>query len=552
MFGPESFILVNFDAAPLYPDMYALRIDDGRITQVWGKAEWSPVAGIATIDLDGCTVLPGIDDSHLHGYEYGRSLTALVVDRETAPDLTAIQERLRTAQPETGGWIRGIGWDGTGIVGTGPGGTLCAADLDAARPDVPMLLADVTGHQAVCNSLALEYAGLTSESVEDPSGGSFVRMADGRPSGLLLEAAVAAVNKVMPKVTIAEKKKSILAGQQSLLAQGVTAFTDPGLGPGAATLMDGTGDLDAVRAYQELDAAGELHQRISLMLLYGGLGGTRADQVAEGLDEYGGPTSMEPFGHLAIDQVKVFADGIPRSRTAWMREPYDDCTHGHLQVAGATDDERVAELAAIVEAAASRGWQVGLHATGDLTVHHVVDVLTRNNAAEMRHYVIHGDFVAVDDLAIMSAHNITLNSNPSIRWAVGDSVSPVIGMERNARRQPLRTAWDLGVNVCASSDAPVAPPDWRLIAASAMTRAIRTDPARSDGQQLTGLETMLALTANGAWQGHQESWRGAILPGLAADLVVLDARVDWKEPWSLVSTGIRATIAGGRIVHGSL
>ncbi len=552
MFGPESFVLVNVDAAPLLPDAYAIRVDDGVISRIWSRDEWSGEPGVTTFDVGGCTVLPGIDDSHLHGYEYGRSLTALSLGREHAPDLAAIQARLRDAEPEAGGWIRGIGWDGTGITGSGPGGTICAADLDAARPDVPMLLADVTGHQAVCNSLALQLAGLDGVDVTDPEGGSFVRLADGRPSGLLFESAVAAVNAVMPKVGIEEKKAAILAGQRSLLEQGVTAFTDPGLGPGAATLMDGTGDLDAVRAYRELDAAGEIQQRISLMLLYGGLGGTRADQVSEGLDAFGGPIAMQPRGHVAVDQVKVFADGIPRSRTAWMSEPYDDCTHGHLQVAGATDAERLAELAAIVEAAAARGWQVGLHATGDLTVHHVVDVLTRNNAAEMRHYVIHGDFVAADDLAVMAAHNITLNSNPSIRWAVGDSVAPVIGMERNARRQPLRTAWDLGVNVCASSDAPVAPPDWRLMAAAAMTRAIRTDPTRSDGQQLTAVEAMLALTANGAWQGHQESWRGAMSPGLAADIVVLDRRVDWAEPWSLTECSVRATIAGGRLVYGEL
>lgn len=90
------------------------------------------------------------------------------------------------------------------------------------------------------------------------------------------------------------------------------------------------------------------------------------------------------------------------------------------------------------------------------------------------------------------------------------------------------------------------------MAAAAMTRAIRTDPTRSDGQQLTAVEAMLALTANGAWQGHQESWRGAMSPGLAADIVVLDRRVDWAEPWSLTECSVRATIAGGRLVYGEL
>ena len=552
MFGPESFILMNLNAEPLLPEAYAIRIDSGRISQIWTRVDWSPISGITTYDLGGCTVLPGIDDSHLHGYEYGRSLTALGLGRDVAPDLAAIQALVAKAEPEAGGWIRGIGWDGTAITGTGPNGTMCAADLDLARSDVPMVLADVTGHQAVCNSLALQLAGLDSSEVADPPGGSFVRAVDGRPSGLLYEAAIAAVNGVMPALSIEVKKATILSAQQDLLAQGVTAFTDPGLGPGAATLMDGTGDLDAVRAYLELDAAGEIHQRISLMLLYGGLGGTRADQVADGLDAYGGPSSMVPFGHIAVDQVKVFADGIPRSRTAWMSEPYDDCTHGHLQVAGDTDEERVAELHGIVAAAAVRGWQVGVHATGDLTVHHVVNALSSNNSTSLRHYVIHGDFVDNEDLERMAANNITLNSNPSIRWAVGDSVVPVLGRERNARRQPLRTAWDLGVNVCASSDAPVAPPDWRLMAAAAMTRSIRTDPQRSDGQQLTPTETMLALTSHGAWQGRQDSWRGTIQQGMAADLVILDRRVDWSEPWSLTECGVRATIAGGQCVYGEL
>jgi predicted amidohydrolase YtcJ len=152
----------------------------------------------------------------------------------------------------------------------------------------------------------------------------------------------------------------------------------------------------------------------------------------------------------------------------------------------------------------------------------------------------------------MAEHGITLNSNPSIRWAVGDSVAPVIGLERNARRQPLRMAWDLGVNVCASSDAPVAPPDWRLMAAAAMTRSIRTDPERSDGQQLTAAETMLSLTAHGAWQSRSERWRGFIEPGMAADLVVLDRRMDWSDPWSLLDCSIRSTIVGGHVVYGEL
>ena len=74
-------------------------------------------------------MLPGIDDSHLHGYECGRSLTAIELGRSSARDLGAFREILRSAVPEPTGWIRGIGWDGTDFVGSGPNGTLSSDDI---------------------------------------------------------------------------------------------------------------------------------------------------------------------------------------------------------------------------------------------------------------------------------------------------------------------------------------------------------------------------------------------------------------------------------------
>jgi predicted amidohydrolase YtcJ len=258
------------------------------------------------------------------------------------------------------------------------------------------------------------------------------------------------------------------------------------------------------------------------------------------------------MGNVGISQVKVFADGIPRSRTAWMSQPYDDCTHGHLQVAGNTDDERIAEVHAIVSAAASRGWQVGLHTIGDLAISHVLDAVTMpgNRVEDLRHYIIHGDFVTVDDLMRMANSGVTLNANPSIRWAVGGSVAPILGEDRNNQRQRLRTAWDLGVNVCGSSDAPIASPDWRYIVAAAMTRSWRSDATRTDDQRLSAKEAIQAVTSNAAWQSHAETWRGSLRVGHAADLVVMANRVNWQEPWSLIDTSVRATFVGGECVFG--
>jgi len=548
---PQRTVVINADLGPLRPGISAFSIEDGVITAVVDHDEATQLssAGARMIDAGCRSVLPGIDDSHLHGYEYGRSLTACDVRGVRTPD--ELNARLRTALPEANGWIRAIGWDDTTLKGTGPGTYPCAADLDAAFPHTPVITGDATGHQALCNSAALRAAGVTA-STADPSGGIFVRYPDGSPTGLLYEAAVGLINDAIPPLSVSEQKQAVLAAQSELLRQGVTAFTDPGLGPGARTLMDGTGDLGAVEAYRQLDAAGELIVRANLMLLYGGLGGTTARAVAVGLDSWGAPIRGGAFSHLDIAQVKVFADGIPRSRTAWVTEPYDDGCCGHLQVAGDTDEERVAELKAIVHAAVSRGWQVGAHSIGDRTITSFLDAIEQSGTYEgLRHYVIHGDLISGPDLERMAAMRMALNTNPSIRWMVGRSVSPILGDERNLSKQPLRTAIDTGVRLCTSSDAPVAPPDWRIIVAAAITRSLKSDPEFSDAQCITAHEALRSMTSNAAWQSHADAWRGSIAPGMAADFIILDSAVDWGDAWSLPESEVIATYVDGQCVHGS-
>lgn len=547
---PQRTVIINADLGPLRSGISAFSIEDGVITAVADQADSTDLvtANSVVIDAGLRTVLPGIDDSHLHAYEFGRSLTACDLRGVRTPD--ELNARLRDALPEANGWLRGIGWDDTTLKGTGPNGYPCAADLDSVFPDTPIIIGDATGHQALCNSAALLIAGVTAD-MADPSGGVFVRHADGSPTGLLYEAAVGVINDAIPALTVAEQRAAILAAQSELLRQGVTAFTDPGLGPGARTLMDGTGDLGAVEAYRQLDAEGALIIRANLMLLYGGLGGTTAKAVADGLNAWGAPVRGGAFSHLDIAQVKVFADGIPRSRTAWVTEPYDDGCCGHLQVAGDTDAERVAELIAIVNAAVSRGWQVGAHSIGDRTITTFLDAIEESGTYDaLRHYVIHGDLISHADLMRMASMRMALNTNPSIRWMVGRSVSPILGDARNLSKQPLRTAIDTGVRLCTSSDAPVAPPDWRTIIAAAITRSLKAEPDYTDAQRITPLEAISSMTSNAAWQSHADTWRGSIAAGQAADFIMLESAVDWDEPWSLTETDVASTFVDGRCVFG--
>lgn len=81
--------------------------------------------------------------------------------------------------------------------------------------------------------------------------------------------------------------------------------------------------------------------------------------------------------------------------------------------------------------------------------------------------------------------------------------------------------------------------------AAAVTRSWRSDPDRTDNQRLSIREALHALTRNASWQSHAESWRGSLAANQSADFIVLDQRVDWNEPWSLVDASIVRTVIHG-------
>ena len=519
---------------------------------------WSELQNLVTsqsqvIDCEGATVIPGIEDSHLHGYMLGRQLSGANISPEHCADLAAIHRKLKEHASLNPGWVRGFGWVSGLIEGTGPKATLTYTELEGAQINEPIILTDFSGHQAWCNKKALDAAGITANT-EDPTGGQIVRNSLGEPTGLLLESAVKLVTQVMPRPSRSELTNAVIRARDILLANGITSYTDPGLGPGAASLDDGTASLEVIDVYKQLAKDSELNMRIEVMLLFGGLGGTSLADVTTGLKEFGPPEIRSKGYQVTVSQLKVFADGIPRSRTSWMSEPYDTHTHGSLTLAGSNEKEQVETLNSIYAHATTQGWQVGIHATGDETISAIADAAEQNPAAsKLRNYVIHADLVKSEDMIRLGNSGVCINVQPGIRRMVGRAVEPIIGRERTMRRLRLREMKEAGINLALSSDAPVTPADWRVIFASAVDRGFITEPDFDDGQGLSPLEAMHALTTTAAYQSHSEQWRGSMTPGKVADFVVLDRLVDWDgDPWQVTKAKPRAVFVGGKLVHGGI
>ncbi|MBL1091094.1 MULTISPECIES: amidohydrolase [Streptomyces] len=539
----------------------ALAVTGGIISAVGRREDVAPLVGPGTrvIDLRGATLLPGINDSHLHGCAFGMAGPPLSLDlgHPAVSSLADVAAAVRQAVARTpdGQWITGHGWD-TGYLAecvTDPTRQPSRHDLDTVSRDHPVVLYSFSGHATWVNSKALELIGIDRSTVAPP-GGALVTDDAGEPTGLLHEGAQALVQNALPPLSRQERTDAIRSALATLARLGVTSYTEPGLGPGGDGIMRGALGRQTLDVYHQLLADGELTARVGVLLLPTGMTST-AEEFARTLTALGG-TTADPR-RLAIHGVKIFADGIVPNKTAWMHEPYVGGGSGSLCVGGGTHAERITEIDAMIRHAHVAGHQLGVHVTGDRAIDTVADTfaaaMAEHPRPDARHYLIHGDFLTPHSMKVLAAHGFGVNMNPTIKWTVADLEEDFVGSGRAAYAWPYRDALDAGVRVASGSDAPVTHPDWRQGIATMMLRESKATGRVSGPEQRIGLaEAVRTYTIDAAWQDFADDWKGSLEPGKVADLCVLDGDLLTTDPHDIPDLPVVLTVMDGQVVHDAL
>jgi predicted amidohydrolase YtcJ len=506
----------------------AVAVIGNRIVAVGSNANLAGASGpkTAIIDARGRLVLPGFNDAHVHFLSGGFQLSQ--VDLRTADSSSEFTRRIRefASRVKPGTWITGGDWDHE----RWPGAPLPTKEMiDAATTNVPVFVSRLDGHMALANSLALKLAGITRDT-KSPAGGLIVTNQSGEPTGLLKDAAMGPVYRVIPAATFDEKLAVARAATEHAASLGVTSVQDMSTGAD-------------VSVYQELVRRGSLKTRI-----YG-------FSPLPSWERLGAIGVRAAFGSdmLRIGGLKGFSDGSLGSTTALFFEPYRD----EPSTSGLPADEMFPEGAMMkrVKAADAAGLQVVVHAIGDKandTMLSIFEEAARENGARDRRFRIeHAQHLRAQDIPRFGRSGVIASMQPYHAADDGRWAEKRIGQDRCQGTYAFRSLLDSGAVLAFGSDWTVAPLDPMQGILAAVTR--RTlDGKHPNGwvpeQKISVEEAVRAYTVGSAHAEFADHVKGTITPGKLADLVILSRDIFTIDPTEIGGVRVETTIVDGRVV----
>ncbi len=484
---------------PGRPNITAMLVDNGRIAAIGRTSdELKQNTKInERYDLKGKVVWPGLTDAHIHLTSYGLNLVRVNCETGTLQEcLMRVEAAARAAHRDA--WVLGHGWNQNNW----QEGYGTAAQLDAVSHGHPVYLTAKSLHAGWANSLALNSAGISTETPA-LSGGLISRDETGKPNGILFEQATELISSVIPKQSPQEITHSILEGAESLIKMGITSVQD----------FD---SFNRLAYYNQLERDGRLRLRI--------LKAIPPDDHQEAFEA--GCRSGMGKKLVYIGPFKFFMDGALGPHTAAMIEPYNDDPKNR-GILNSTAEEVIFRSRAILKNSSD----ISIHAIGDranqeaITAFRVLRQIEKESdykPARMR--IEHVQLVREENLADL--HELGIYASMQPLHATSD-------MKMADKYWGLRTryayAWKSllkhGTRLVFGSDAPVDSPNpfWGMHAA--VTRQLRENSPAAEGwipdERITLNEALDAYTTGPSELCGKQSTTGRLEPGANADLILL-------------------------------
>jgi len=483
------------------------------------------------IDSEGRTILPGFIEPHFH---FLPCSTMEAIENigpfrfETVHGaLDRLQELAESAAPDE--WIMGRQFDPS--LQEGPD-LLTRQLLDQVSTSNPVFVYNASMHFAYCNSKALEIAGVTKDTPDNPNSPYF-RDDNGEPNGVLAGGiAIASVAKHNPAGKTLDLVANSLEVVKRANSLGITLFTDQATG-----MTRGVKEIDV---YNTLAQSPEMTARLRYSLSYG---------IQDKWDNYD-ISCGDGNEVVRCTSWKIVSDGSNQGFSGLQREPYlyrEDKGLPYVEPDVLKD---------MVIDRAEKGWALAIHANGDQAIDNVLDayeqafdqgLLTKTPCRIEHCSILHDEHI--DRIAKMGLSPSFLIGHVYY-WgqAMRDKVfghAKACLLDRTAACEEKGIRWTL------HSDEPVTEMGPLRCVENAVTRKMWKEPETILApEECISVETALrSITRDAAWQCHSDHEVGTIEPGKFADLVVLEADPRAVDPDEIGNIQVLETWMGGRRVY---
>jgi predicted amidohydrolase YtcJ len=486
-------------------------------------------SGTTVIDAKGKAVLPGFIEPHNHMVGYSTNL--LEVDVRTPPNrnINDIVDRLRERASITppGDWIRGRGYDDTGLQDMRHP---TRNDLDAASTEHPIAIVHNSGHMLAANSNALELAGIHDET-PDPAGGRIGRFpASGEPDGMLYETAQGLVHQLLPTYTEGDVRTGFVQAQDEYLRRGITTIHD-------ASVSNARG-VDIMHTYHQAQLEGFLKFRVNMFIQWEYLKDSNFAWQTGGGDEW-----------VRVAGCKIVSDGSIQGITAALREPYhcDPNEQGWLIY-------EQDELNDIVMTLHQRGYQIATHANGDAAIDAILaayeNALRAVPKVDHRFRIEHCQVCVPEHISKIRDLGVIPNFFPNHVYYFGDRHRDrFLGPDRVTHLDPIGSAIQAGIKPLLHSDCPVTPVNPLFCIQNAIARVTSSGKVLTEVERVAARQAISMMTVNAAYGAFEENVKGSLEIGKLGDLVVLDHDPFQEAAHELGQIESAATVVGGQVMY---
>ena len=495
----------------------SIAIDDGKIIEVSNENLDYKYNTKEILDVKGKVILPGLIDSHCHFYNLG--LDQQVVDLRGTNSFDEIIQRLKIYDLNNdSNVIIGRGWDQNDWeIKKFP----LNLKLNKNFENKIVVLERIDGHAYIVNDYALELAGIDENTMVR---GGLVLLKNNKPTGVLIDAPMSMVDRILPDKTVKEKVNALKEAQEISFSYGLTTVDDAGLSPEIITIID------------SLHKSDELKIKIYAMV-----------SVSKENIEFFKNNGKIKTPRLNVRSFKIYGDGALGSRGAALKNPYCDDPHNYGFLRTSLED-----LKFFANEIANMDFQMNTHAIGDSTISILLkeykkvlaDIRDPRWRIEHSQVVDLNEFQFYDNKILPSVQPTHATSD--MYWAYDRLGKRIEGAY--AFKDLLQSSQ----RIALGTDFPVEKVNPFHTFYSSIERK-DLDGFPKNGFQmenaLTRTETLKGMTIWGAYFNFEENEKGSLEVDKSADFIILDRNIMEIDANKIPNTQVLKTFIDGKLVY---